>query len=231
MGSRDVFHRRADAGADAFHGCILLCDPRSAGLAGAGVEVGAHLWRDGVALCLAILGLSVDETPHDVVDGVDRRGEKRWEGGTGMNTMKNWKRRYRDMGTLFWVVVVILLLGVTTEAYCVADIFRQAEPDKALAGIYGLNIVCLTFICVQVLRLDCRNLLTRRTVRIFMSSGLAVLLYMVARGHLDDYITTTAAVDGLHDSTLIYLLGFLLVFVGEVVRRAVRIKEEQDLTI
>ena len=54
-----------------------------------------------------------------------------------MSTMKNWKQRYRDMGTLFWVVVVILLLGVTTEAYCVADIFRQAEPDKALAGIYA----------------------------------------------------------------------------------------------
>ena len=135
------------------------------------------------------------------------------------------------MGTLFWVVVVILLLGVTTEAYCVADIFRQAEPDKALAGIYGLNIVCLTFICVQVLRLDCRNLLTRRTVRIFMSSGFAVLLYMIARSRLDDYIMTSAAGDGLHDGTLIYLLGFLLVFVGEVVRRAVRIKEEQDLTI
>ena len=134
-----------------------------------------------------------------------------------MSTMKNWKQRYRDMGTLFWVVVVILLLGVTTEAY--------------LAGIYGLNIVCLTFICVQVLRLDCRNLLTRRTVRIFVSSGLAVLLYMVVRGHLDDYVTTLDAVDSLHDSTLIYLLGFLLVFVGEVVRRAVRIKEEQDLTI
>ena len=148
-----------------------------------------------------------------------------------MNTMKNWKRRYRDMGTLFWVVVVILLLGVTTEVYCVADIFRQAEPDKALAGIYGLNIVCLTFICMQVLRLDCRNLLTRRTVRIFVSSGLAVLLYMVVRGHLDDYVTTLNAVDSLHDSTLIYLLGFLLMFVGEVVRRAVRIKEEQDLTI
>ena len=149
-----------------------------------------------------------------------------------MSTMKNWKQRYRDMGTLFWVVVVILLLGVTTEAYCVADIFRQAEPDKALAGIYGLNIVCLTFICVQVLRLDCRNLLTRRTVRIFVSSGLAVLLYMmVVRGHLDDYVTTLDAVDSLHDSTLIYLLGFLLMFVGEVVRRAVRIKEEQDLTI
>ena len=148
-----------------------------------------------------------------------------------MNTMKNWKRRYRDMGTLFWVVVVILLLGVTTEAYCVADIFRQAEPDKALAGIYGLNIVCLTFICVQVLRLDCRNLLTRRTVRIFMSSGFAVLLYMIVRSRLDDYIMTSTAGDGLHDGTLIYLLGFLLVFVGEVVRRAVRIKEEQDLTI
>ena len=82
-----------------------------------------------------------------------------------------------------------------------------------------------------MLRLDCRNLLTRRTVRIFVSSGLAVLLYMVVRGHLDDYVTTLDAVDSLHDSTLIYLLGFLLVFVGEVVRRAVRIKEEQDLTI
>ena len=148
-----------------------------------------------------------------------------------MNTMKNWKQRYRDMGTLFWVVVVILLLGVTTEAYCVADIFRQADPDKALAGIYGVNIVCLTFICVQVLRLDCRNLLTRRTVRIFMISGFAVLLYMIVRGQLDDYVTTFAVANGLRDSKLIYLLGFLLVFVGEVVRRAVRIKEEQDLTI
>ena len=148
-----------------------------------------------------------------------------------MNTMKDWKQRYRDMGTLFWVVLVILLLGVTTEVYCVVDVFRQAEPDKALAVIYGLNALCLTFVCVQVLRLDCRNLLTRRTVRIFMSSGFAVLLYMIVRSRLDDYIMTSTAGDGLHDGTLIYLLGFLLVFVGEVVRRAVRIKEEQDLTI
>ena len=75
-----MFHRRADAGADALHGCILLRDPRSAGLAGAGVEMGAHLWRDGVALRLAIPDLPVDETPHDVVDGADRGGEKRWKG-------------------------------------------------------------------------------------------------------------------------------------------------------
>ena len=72
-----------------------------------------------------------------------------------MSTMKNWKQRYRDMGTLFWVVVVILLLGVTTEAYCVADIFRQAEPDKALAGIYGLNIVCLTCRCFGWIAATC----------------------------------------------------------------------------
>lgn len=149
-----------------------------------------------------------------------------------MNGIKTWKQRYRDMGNLFWVVVVILLLGVTTEAYCVADILRQAEPDKALAGIYGLNIVCLTFICVQVLRLDCRNLLTRRTARAFMSSGLAVVLYMVVRSHLDNYvIMPDGDVDPLHDSTLIYLLGFLLTFVGGIVSRAVKIKEEQDLTI
>ncbi len=148
-----------------------------------------------------------------------------------MNRMKEWKQRYRDMGNLFWVVIVILTLVVVTELYCVADIFRQEEPDKALTGIYGLNIVCLAFVCVQVLRLDCRKLLTRRTVRIFTSSGLAVLTYMVVRGHLDDYITTSDATDALHDSALIYLLGFLLLFVGEIVRRAVRIKEEQDLTI
>ena len=71
MGGRDVLHRRPDAGADAFHGSVLLRDPRSAGLAGARMEMGAHLWRYGVALRLAILGLPVDEAAHDVVDGAD----------------------------------------------------------------------------------------------------------------------------------------------------------------
>lgn len=33
------------------------------------------------------------------------------------------------------------------------------------------------------------------------------------------------------DWTTIILLGFLLQFVGRIVRRAVKIKEEQDLTI
>ncbi len=71
MGGLDVLHRRADVSVDALHGRVLLRDPRSAGFAGAGVEVGAHLRRDGVALRLAILGLPVDETAHDVVDGAD----------------------------------------------------------------------------------------------------------------------------------------------------------------
>ena len=71
MGSRDVLHRWPDAGADAFHGSVLLRDSRPAGLTGAGMEMGAHLRRDGVALRLAIYDLSVDEAAHNVVDGAD----------------------------------------------------------------------------------------------------------------------------------------------------------------
>ena len=46
--------------------------PRPVGPAGAGVEVGAHLWRNGVAILLAIHDLPLDEAPHDVVGRADR---------------------------------------------------------------------------------------------------------------------------------------------------------------
>ena len=70
-----VFHRRPDAGADAFHSCVFLRDPRRTGLAGAGLEMGTHLRRDSVALRLAVYGLPMDETSHHVVDGTDRGKE------------------------------------------------------------------------------------------------------------------------------------------------------------
>ena len=44
---------------------------------GAGVEVGAHLWRNGVAILLAIHDLPLDEAPHDVVGRADRGKETR----------------------------------------------------------------------------------------------------------------------------------------------------------
>ena len=87
-------------------------------------------------------------------------------------------------------------------------------------------------LCVNILRLDCRNLLSHKTANSLDFSGYFIILMMLIRNWI------VGGSDALSDSwnysldwITILLFGFLLQFVGKIVRRAVKLKEEQDLTI
>ncbi|WP_308554067.1 DUF2975 domain-containing protein [uncultured Mediterranea sp.] len=109
----------------------------------------------------------------------------------------------------------------------------QAGGDERLQGwAYVCNLLALVVLCVSILRLDCRNLLSHKTADSLDFSGYFIILMMLIRNWI------VGGSDALSDSwnysldwITILLFGFLLQFVGKIVRRAVKLKEEQDLTI
>ena len=100
--------------------------------------------------------------------------------------------------------------------------------------MYVCNLTCLLVISTQLLRLDGRRLLSNRTADILNTCGFSVILLMIIRSHLAKHVTSVD-LDNVafysEDVTFIYLLGFVLVVCAEMIRRAAKLKEEQDLTI
>ena len=135
-----------------------------------------------------------------------------------MKRLKSWYQRYKGMGTLFWVVCIVLFAIVLLLSEIIDLI--QAEGEERLQG--------WAYVC----NLDCRNLLSHKTADSLDFSGYFIILMMLIRNWIVD------GSDALSDSwnysldwITILLFGFLLQFVGKIVRRAVKLKEEQDLTI
>lgn len=143
------------------------------------------------------------------------------------------QQRYGSLGNLV-VFAIIALIMVWFEALNLVVSLEAGGGDKYLAWMYACNLACLLVIAIQLLRLDGRRLLTYRTADILQTSGFLVILLMIIRGHLDDYVTSVDLENVefySEDVLFIYLLGFVLVACAGMIRRAVKIKEEQDLTI
>lgn len=148
-----------------------------------------------------------------------------------MKRLKSWYQRYKGMGTLFWVVCIVLF-AIVLLLSDIIDLI-QTEGDGRLQGwAYVCNLLALVVLCVNILRLDCRNLLSHKTANSLDFSGYFIILMMLIRNWI------VGGSDALSDSwnysldwITILLFGFLLQFVGKIVRRAVKLKEEQDLTI
>ena len=148
-----------------------------------------------------------------------------------MKRLKSWYQRYKGMGTLFWVVCIVLF-AIVLLLSDIIDLI-QAEGDGRLQGwAYVCNLLALVVLCVNILRLDCRNLLSHKTANSLDFSGYFIILMMLIRNWI------VGGSDALSDRwnysldwITILLFGFLLQFVGKIVRRAVKLKEEQDLTI
>lgn len=148
-----------------------------------------------------------------------------------MKRLKSWYQRYKGMGTLFWVVCIVLF-AIVLLLSDIIDLI-QAEGDGRLQGwAYVCNLLALVVLCVNILRLDCRNLLSHKTANSLDFSGYFIILMMLIRNWI------VGGSDALSDSwnysldwMTILLFGFLLQFVGKIVRHAVKLKEEQDLTI
>ena len=143
------------------------------------------------------------------------------------------QQRYGEMWSLTIVCFTIVVMGIP-NIMDLTENLRSAEGDKYLTWIYICNLLCLTIISTQLLRLDCRQLLSRRTANILDTSGYLILLLMILRHRLEKHVTGLNLDDNdlfQQDTYYIYLLGFLLIFISRLVLRAVKIKEEQDLTI
>lgn len=148
-----------------------------------------------------------------------------------MKRLKSWYQRYKGMGTLFWVVCIILF-SIVCFISVIIDLIQAGGDERLQGWAYVCNLLALVALCVSILRLDCRNLLSHKTANSLDFSGYFIILMMLIRNWI------VGRSDALSDSwnysldgMTILLFGFLLQFVGKIVRRAVKLKEEQDLTI
>lgn len=149
-----------------------------------------------------------------------------------MKIFKKLYQRYKDMGSLPWIVCIVLLSVIVYYIVPVIDMIQAGGDERLLGWAYVCNLLALVVLCVNILRLDCRNLLSHKTANLLETSGYFIILLMLIRNGI------VRESDSLSDSwnysldwVTILLFGFLLQFVGKIVRRAVKLKEEQDLTI
>lgn len=145
-----------------------------------------------------------------------------------MKIFKVLYQRYKDMGNLFWVVCILLLSIIVYYTLPVIDLIQAGGDERLLGWAYVCNLLALVMLCVNILRLDCRNLLSHKTANLLETSGYFIILLMLIRSVIvreahdwDDSWNYSL------DWSAILLFGFLLQFVGKIVRRAVKLKEEQ----
>lgn len=143
------------------------------------------------------------------------------------------RQRYGAMWTLLFVSLLALGM-ILNEIFQLAASFEEPHADSYLSWMYVCNLACYLFVSVQLLRLDCRRLLSRRTAGILNACGSSIILLMVVRNHLARHVSSVdldTTVFYSEDVFFIYLLGFVLIFCARIVQRAASVKEEQDLTI
>ncbi|MDY3267730.1 MAG: hypothetical protein SOX26_09550 [Phocaeicola sp.] len=150
-----------------------------------------------------------------------------------MKTMwKMLKQRYKDMGYLLYVVWVIMIF--VAIYYCPIVIRHiMAGGDELMLGlVYSCNLLTLFILFVNVIRIDCRNLLSEKTASLLENMGSFIVFLMIVR-HLITSETGELGDDLIYsmDWITIFCMGLILQFVGKIVRRAIKIKEENDLKI
>lgn len=149
-----------------------------------------------------------------------------------MTMWKMLKQRYKDMGYLLYVVWVIMLL---VAIYYCSIVIRHimAGGDELMLGlVYSCNLLTLFILFVNVIRIDCRNLLSEKTASLLENMGSFIVFLMIVR-HLITSETGELGDDLIYsmDWITIFCMGLILQFVGKIVRRAIKIKEENDLKI
>lgn len=142
------------------------------------------------------------------------------------------KQRYKDMGYLLYVVWVIMIF--VAIYYCPIVIRHiMAGGDELMLGlVYSCNLLTLFILFVNVIRIDCRNLLSEKTASLLENMGSSIVFLMIVR-HLITSETGELGDDLIYsmDWITIFCMGVILQFVGKIVRRAIKIEEENDLKI
>ncbi len=84
-----------------------------------------------------------------------------------MKIFKVLYQRYKDMGNLLWVVCILLLSIIVYYTLPVIDLIQAGGDERLLGWAYVCNLLGLVILCVNILRLDCRNLLSHKTANLF----------------------------------------------------------------
>lgn len=142
------------------------------------------------------------------------------------------KQRYKDMGYLLYVVWVIMLLVAIYYCSIVIGHIMAGGDELMLGLVYSCNLLTLFILFVNVIRIDCRNLLSEKTASLLENMGSFIVFLMIVR-HLITSETGELGDDLIYsmDWITIFCMGVILQFVGKIVRRAIKIKEENDLKI
>ena len=84
-----------------------------------------------------------------------------------MKIFKVLYQRYKDMGNLFWIVCILLLSIIVYYTLPVIDLVQAGGDERLLGWAYACNLLALVMLCVNILRLDCCNLLSHKTANLF----------------------------------------------------------------
>ena len=152
-----------------------------------------------------------------------------------MNMNILWKKmmqRYKNMGNLLVAVLCIMLGIVLHYSPSIVKHVMAGGDELLLGGVYACNLLTLIILCINIIRIDCRNLLSEKTAGLLEWMGISTILLMLIRDQFARR-ATHLAYETLYsmDWTTLMFMGMILLFVGKIVRRAIKIKEENDLTI
>ena len=145
---------------------------------------------------------------------------------------KIFKQRYKDMGNLLFAVLVGMISVMMYFGPTIVRLLLAGTSERMLGGVYACNLLVILVFCFCIIRIDCRKLISNKTAGILESIGSFTVLFMLIRnsfakraGDLGDEFLYSL------DWFTIMLFGIMMAFIGKIVRRAEKIKEENDLTI
>ena len=72
----------------------------------------------------------------------------------------NYKQRYKDMGNLPLVLVVVIICIVVYSFPMIITHMIAGGNKLFLGGVYLCDLLALIVLCVNIIRIDCRNLLS-----------------------------------------------------------------------
>lgn len=142
------------------------------------------------------------------------------------------KQRYADMGNLLFVILIVMASVVAYISRTVIRLVLGGGPERMLGGVYACNLFVILVVCVNMLRMDCRKLISNKTAGLLENIGSFMIFLMLIRTYFskragdlgNEYLYSL-------DGYTIMLFGFMMAFFGKIVRHAVKIKEDNDLTI
>lgn len=75
------------------------------------------------------------------------------------------KQRYADMGNLLFAILIVMASVVAYISPTVIRLVLAGGPERMLGGVYACNLFVILVVCVNMLRMDCRKLISNKTSR------------------------------------------------------------------